>query len=79
MIEISNLQCKGFARKKDLECIGGLHGGRTFSRILYDLCTAIPKRGIVPLSEDILLEFAWWLSFCKVFNGTAKIVPRAHL
>ena len=84
MSEINNLQSKGFAKKKDLECIGGLmahcstvvHGGRTFSRRLYDLCASTPRRGVVPLSDDILLDFAWWLSFCEVFNGTAKIVPR---
>ena len=29
----------------------------------------------MPLSEQILLDFAWWLSFCSVFNGTARIVP----
>ena len=49
--EINRLQKKGSATKKDLECIGGLmahcstviHGGRTFSRRLYDLCALTPQ------------------------------------
>ena len=84
--EIGRLHVKGCATKKDLECVGGLmahcstviHGGRTFSRRLYDLCAVTPKRGVSTLLEEILLDFAWWLSFCSVFNGSAKIVPRAQ-
>ena len=82
---ISILEGKGWASKKQLERLGGLvahfasviKGGRTFSRRIYDLCNTCPRGRRVRLSETILADLSWWKNLCSVFNGSAKIVPRA--
>ena len=73
----------GSATKKELERVAGLmahcstviKGGRTFSRRVYDLCVSLPRHGRSKLSEELQLDLEWWKNFCKMFNGSAKIIP----
>ena len=54
-----------------------IKGGRTFSRRIYDLCNSCPHSRRVKLGESFLADLSWWKNLCSVFNGSAKIVPRA--
>ena len=82
--KIKIIESKNKATKKELESIAGLmahcssvvKGGRTFSRRVYDLCNNTARRSTTNLSIEILADFSWWKSFCNVFNGSAKIIPR---
>ena len=72
------------ATRLELEALGGVlahcckvvHGGRTFSRRVYDLISSAKKAGHkVRLNEDFRLDLKWWLEFANKFNGKAKIIP----
>ena len=78
---------KGFASKKELECVGGLvshcayivRGGRTFSRRILYLSASYSRRSQkIPLSKEIMADFEWWLAFCHMFNGRACIIQGTH-
>ena len=78
---------RGSATKKELERVGGLvshcsyivRGGRTFSRRIFDLSASYSRRSRhIPLSQEILLDFEWWLAFCHVFNGRACMIRSPH-
>ena len=71
------------ASKKELEVLGGIlahcckvvHGGRTFSRRVYDLISSVRKASHrVRLSEEFRLDLAWWVQFAAVFNGKAGMI-----
>ena len=72
------------ATKLELEGLGGIlahcckviHGGRTFSRRLYDLIASAKRNHHkVRLNEEFRLDLRWWLKFAGMFNGRAKIIP----
>lgn len=72
------------ASKKELESLGGLlahackvvHGGRTFSRRVYDMLSKCRGRNYkVRLNEDFREDLYWWLDYMAVFNGKTKIIP----
>ena len=72
------------ATKGELESLAGLlahcckviHGGRTFSRRVYDLVASVRKRDHkVRLNKDFRLDLKWWLEFASSFNGRASIIP----
>lgn len=85
------LQLKHFmrrrkARKRELESLAGvlahcckvIHGGRTFSRRVYDLIASVKKRDHkIRLNDEFRLDLRWWLEFSANFNGRARIIqPR---
>ena len=80
---IIRIESNGRATKKDLECIAGhmahcscvIKGGRTFSRRVCDLCNNTARRSVTALTESLLADFAWWKSFCAVFNPFHPIRP----
>ena len=72
------------ATRLELESLGGVlahcckvvHGGRTFSRRVYDLISSAKKATHkVRLNEEFRLDLKWWLEFAATFNGKAKIIP----
>ena len=78
---------RGRTSKKELECLGGLvsycsyvvRGGRTFSRRIFDLAASYSRASKnIPLSDAIIDDLNWWLSFCGVFNGRACIIRDTH-
>ena len=84
---LSDLLAKGSATKKDLERVGGLvshcsyvvRGGRTFSRRIFDLAASYSRKSkSIPLDDAIKADFAWWSTFCDVFNGKACIICDLH-
>ena len=84
---LSELMAKGYASKKELERSGGLvshcsyviRGGRTFSRRIFDLAASYSRQASqIPLDEEILKDFKWWLAFCNVFNGRACIIKDTY-
>ena len=71
------------ATRLELEGLGGVlahcckvvHGGRTFSRRVYDLIASAKKASHkVRLNEEFRKDLAWWLEFAAKFNGKAKII-----
>ena len=82
--KIVAIESKKNATKKELESIAGLmaqcssvvKGDRTLCRRVYDVCSETPRYSVTTLSDEILADFSWWKSFCNVFNGSAKIIPR---
>ena len=80
---IAHVEGNGSATNRELESIAGLMAhcstvikrGRTFSRRVYDLCDNVSRGCCISLSEELLLDFEWWKHFCKIFNGSASIVP----
>ena len=73
------------ATKLELEGLGGIlahcckviHGGRTFSRRVYDLISSAKRNSHkVRLNEDFRLDLKWWLRFAGTFNGKARIIHR---
>ena len=78
---------RGRTSRKELECLGGLvsycsyvvRGGRTFSRRIFDLAASYSRASRnIPLSEAIMDDLKWWLSFCGIFNGRACIIQDLH-
>ena len=72
------------ATRLELEGLGGVlahcckvvHGGRTFSRRVYDLIASAKKATHkVRLNEEFRLDLKWWLEFAATFNGRARIIP----
>ena len=72
------------ASRLELEGLGGVlahcckvvHGGRTFSRRVYDLISSAKKSAHkVRLNEEFRKDICWWLEFASKFNGKAKIIP----
>lgn len=72
------------ATKRELEMLGGIlahcckvvHGGRTFSRRVYDLIASVDRSWhMVRLNAEFRLDVKWWLDFAADFNGKAKIIP----
>ena len=75
------------ASKKELESLAGVlshcckvvHGGRTFSRRVYDLVASVKKGGHkVRLNEEFRLDLKWWLEFAGSFNGKASIIQSSE-
>ena len=71
------------ATKKELESLAGIlahcckvvHGGRTFSRRVYDLVSSVENEKFkVRLNEEFKLDLQWWLKFIDKFNGYANII-----
>ncbi len=71
------------ASKKELESLAGvlahcckvIHGGRTFSRRVYDMVASVKKSAHkVRLNDEFRLDLKWWLEFAGKFNGKAKII-----
>ena len=53
-----------------------VHGGRTFSRRVYDLIASAKKsHHKVRLNDEFRLDVKWWLEFASKFNGKASIIP----
>ena len=74
------------ATKKELERLAGIlahcckvvHGGRTFSRRVYDLVALVKRDSFkIRLNEDFRLDLKWWIQFAEHFNGYASIVKSA--
>lgn len=72
------------ATKVELEVLGGIlahcckviHGGRTFSRRVYDIISSLKRPSHkAKLGEEFKLDLRWWIDFAKEFNGKAKIIP----
>ena len=72
------------ATRLELEGLGGVlahcckvvHGGRTFSRRVYDLIASAKKAAHkVRLNDEFRKDLCWWLEFASKFNGKAKIIP----
>ena len=72
------------ATKRELEQLGGIlahcckvvHGGRTFSRRVYNLIALARRPGHrVRLNREFRLDLWWWVEFVSIFNGKAKIIP----
>lgn len=83
-IQLNKFLKKRKASKLELESLGGIlahcckvvHGGRTFSRRVYDLmASARRNHHKVRLNEEFREDIRWWLEFAAVFNGHAKIIP----
>ena len=71
------------ASRLELEKLAGIlahackvvHGGRTFSRRVYDLITSVGKDSFkIRLNEDFRLDLNWWLKFVEKFNGYTTII-----
>ena len=85
-------QLKLYLRRKkatrlELEGLGGVlahcckvvHGGRTFSRRVYDLIASAKKAAHkVRLNDEFRKDLCWWLEFASKFNGKAKIIPSSE-
>ena len=72
------------ATRKELEVLGGIlahcckvvHGGRTFSRRVYDLIASVRKSSHkLRLNEDFKMDLKWWIRFSDTFNGKCRIIP----
>ena len=83
-IQLEKFIRKRKASKVELESLGGIlahcckvvHGGRTFSRRIYDLmASARRNHHKVRLNEEFREDLRWWLEFAAVFNGHARIIP----
>ena len=56
-------------------CSKVIRGGRTFSRRIIDLLSALPDGNPrISLSEEFHLDLSWWLEFSKMFNGVACLI-----
>ena len=77
------IEAKGSATKRELDDVAGLmahcatiiKGGRTFSHRVYDMCNSLNRHSRVKLSSELILDLDWWKNFCKIFNGSASVVP----
>ena len=84
---LNELLERGCATKKELERAGGLVShcsyvvrcGRTFSRRIFDLAASYTRHSrSIPLDENIIMDFKWWLAFCGTFNGRACVIRDLH-
>ena len=75
------------ATRLELEGLGGVlahcckvvHGGRTFSRRVYDLISTAKKSAHkVRLNDEFRKDIGWWLEFAGKFNGKASIIPSSE-
>ena len=75
------------ATKRELERLAGIlahcckviHGGRTFSRRVYDLINSVSKPNFkIRLNSEFRLDLNWWLEFASQFNGRAKVIKSAN-
>ena len=87
LIKLKSVLCafrsKRRASKLDLQKLAGIlahcatiiHGGRTFSRRVINLCNNIAERyDTTKLSAEFHADLNWWLSFAEVFNGVGKAI-----
>ena len=80
--EIRELQGVTRCKRKKLEQLAGLlahcatvvRGGRTYTRRIYDLLRDTDGQGTVTLTELVMLDLKWWLTFMNWFNGKARIL-----
>ena len=84
---LNSFMRKKKATKLELQSLGGIlahcckvvHGGRTFSRRVYDLIASIKRNHHkVRLTNEFRLDLSWWLEFVAIFNGGARIIAPAH-
>ena len=81
--ELSFFLNKSRATKRQLQRLCGIlahcakvvRGGRTFSRRIIDLLTALPDGNPrIHVSNEFKLDLQWWIDFAANFNGVACVI-----
>ena len=93
LVKLNELLVNHLKREKiskfDLESLGGLlahcshvvRGGKIFCKRIYSLYKELLRknRKSIRLPSDVKADIRWWSSFCRCFNGVAKINNILHV